>query len=57
LGDNKLGEVMASNPKQTGKTAAKTASKLLRDPKTPAAVKKVAGSDLAQAPLKKPAKR
>ena len=48
---------MASNPKQTGKAAAKTASKLLKDPKTSAAVKKVAGSDLAQAPLKKPAKR
>jgi len=40
---------MATNNKQTGKTAASTASKLLRNPSTPAAVKKVAASDLAQA--------
>ena len=48
---------MATNNKQTGKTAASTASKWLRDPKSPPAVKKVAASDLAQARLhKKPAK-
>jgi len=37
------------NVKQTSPKVAKIASKLLRDPKTPKAVKKVAGSDLAQA--------
>jgi hypothetical protein len=42
------------NSKQTSPKVAKIASKLLRNPKTPAAVKKVAGSDLAQArPSKK----
>lgn len=48
---------MASNPKQTGKGPAKAASKLLRNPATPAPVKKVAASDLSQAPLKKKAKK
>lgn len=43
---------MATNPKQTGKAAAKAASKQLKSPSSPAAVKKVAASDLAQAPLK-----
>lgn len=45
--------IMAKNTKQTGKSAASTAGKLLSNPKTPAAVKKVAASDLAQAPKKK----
>jgi hypothetical protein len=36
------------NKKQTSKPVAKIASKLLRDPKTPKDVKRVAGSDLAQ---------
>jgi hypothetical protein len=45
---------MPSNNKQTGKTAATTASKLLSNPKTPAAVKTVAASDLAQARYKAP---
>jgi hypothetical protein len=43
---------MATTAKQTGKAAAKTASKLLRSPSTPAPVRKVAASDLAQAPYK-----
>lgn len=42
---------MPANPKQTSKSAASTASKLLSNPKTPAPVKKVAASDLAQARL------
>jgi hypothetical protein len=37
-----------ANKKQTSKDVAKIASELLRDPKTPAKVKKVAASDLAQ---------
>jgi hypothetical protein len=41
------------NPKQTSSSVATVASKLLRDPKTPAAVKRVAASDLAQAASKK----
>lgn len=44
---------MAINKKQTGKAVASIASKLLSNPKTPAPVKKVAASDLAQAPKKK----
>lgn len=49
---------MAMNPKQTGKAAATGASKLLKKPSTPAPVKKVAASDLSQAPLKgKPKKK
>lgn len=43
---------MPVNKKQTGKAAASAASKLLSSPKTPAAVKKVAASDLSQAALK-----
>lgn len=43
---------MPSNNKQTGKTAASIAAKLLRNPATPAPIKKVAASDLAQAHLK-----
>ncbi|MBL8569166.1 MAG: hypothetical protein JNK84_08775 [Phreatobacter sp.] len=45
---------MAKN-ERTGKSAASTASKLLRDPKsaTPAQIKKVAASALTQAPNKK----
>jgi len=40
---------MKTNKKQTSKKVAKDASKLLRDPKSSPAVKRVAGSDLAQA--------
>ena len=40
---------MAKNEK-TSKKVATTASKLLRNPKTPKAVKSVAGSALTQAP-------
>lgn len=47
---------MPKNPKQTSKKAASTASKLLKDPKTPKKIKTIAGSDLAQAPLKKKSK-
>jgi hypothetical protein len=43
---------MAKNEK-TGKAAGAAAAKLLRTPKTPADVKKVAGSDLTQRPDKK----
>ena len=47
---------MASNEK-TSKRVAKIASKLLRNPKTPAKVKSVAGCALTQAPdRKKPPK-
>ena len=42
---------MATNTKQTGKTAASIAGKLLSNPKTSAPVKKVAASDLSQARL------
>lgn len=38
---------------RTSKAVASTASKLLSNPKTPAAVKKVAASALTQAPNKK----
>lgn len=38
---------------QTSKRVAKIASQLLRDPKTPAKVKSVAGSTLTQAPNRK----
>ena len=48
---------MSSDNTQTGKTAATTASKLLSNPKTPAAVKTVAASDLAQARYKTPPKK
>jgi len=44
---------MATNTKQTGKAAASTAGKILSNPKSPAADKKVAASDLAQAPPRK----
>ena len=37
-----------ANTKQTSPKVAKLASKLLSDPKTPPAVKKVAASDLSQ---------
>lgn len=47
---------MAMNPKQTGKAAATTASKTLRKPSTPKPIKKIAASDLAQAPYKKKTK-
>lgn len=47
---------MATNAKQTSPKVASAAGKLLANPKTPAAVKKVAASDLAQARLRsKPA--
>jgi hypothetical protein len=45
---------MAKNAKQTSPAVARVASKLLRSPSTPDAVKKVAASDLAQA---RPAKK
>jgi hypothetical protein len=44
---------VSKNPKQTGKAAASAASKILRDPKSTTTAKKVATSDLAQAPGKK----
>lgn len=43
---------MAKN-ERTSKSVASAASKLLSNPKTPAAVKKVAASALTQAPNKK----
>lgn len=46
-----------SNPKQTSPKVASIASKLLRNPKTPAAVKKVAASDLAQTRKSTPKKK
>jgi hypothetical protein len=45
-----------SNPKQTSPAVASKASQLLRNPKTPPAVKTVAASDLAQARPKKPSR-
>ena len=47
---------MAKNEK-TSKGVATKASKLLRNPKTPKAVKSVAGSALTQAPDKKRGRR
>jgi hypothetical protein len=47
---------MAKNEK-TSKKVASTASKLLSDPKTPKAVKSVAGSALTHAPSKKGTKK
>ena len=47
---------MKTNSKQTGKTAASIASKLVRSPSTPAPIKKVAASDLAQAAYRKKTK-
>jgi hypothetical protein len=44
---------MAKNPKQTGKGAASDAGKILSNPKSTPAEKKVADSDLSQAPKKK----
>lgn len=44
---------MAKNPKQTGTSAASAASKILSNPKSTPAQKKVAASDLSQAPKKK----
>lgn len=46
----------ASRNEKTSKPVASIASKLLRDPKTPANVKKVAASALTQAPNKKKGK-
>jgi hypothetical protein len=48
---------MTTKQKHTGHKAASTASKLLSNPKTPAAVKRVAASDLSQAPPHKKAKK
>ena len=48
---------MAANKKQTSPKVASVASKLLRDPKTSAAVKKVAASDLSQARLRRSTKK
>lgn len=42
-----------ANKKQTSKEIASISSKLLRDPKTPKEVKKVAASDLSQTTDKK----
>lgn len=44
---------MAKNPKQTGLGAASAAGKILSNPKSTPAQKKVAASDLSQAPKKK----
>ena len=44
---------MAKNPKQTGKKAARAASKVLRSGTTGKASKTAAGSALAQCPFKK----
>lgn len=41
------------NTKQTSKKVASDASKILRDPKSTPAMKRVAGSDLAQTTPKK----
>jgi hypothetical protein len=49
---NKGIDLMGKNEK-TSKSVASTAAKLLSNPKTPAAVKKVAASALTQAPDKK----
>jgi hypothetical protein len=43
----------SGNSESTSKKVASAASKLLRDPKTPKAVKSVAASALTQAPNKK----
>jgi hypothetical protein len=44
---------MAKNTKQTGKSAASEAGRILSNPKSTPAQKKVAASDLVQAPGKK----
>ncbi len=44
---------MSKNTKQTGKSAASAAGKILSNPKSTPTQKKVAASDLAQAPGKK----
>lgn len=44
---------MGQNSKQTGKSAASAAGKILSNPKSTSAQKKVAASDLAQTPSKK----
>ncbi len=49
--------VMATNKKQTSPKVASVASKLLRNPATPPAVKRVAASDLAQARSKTSGKK
>lgn len=46
-----------TNTKQTSPKVASVASKLLSNPKTPAAVKKVAASDLAQTRKASPKKK
>ena len=48
---------MSTNNKQTGMTAASAASKLLRDPATSAAVRKLAASELAKARYQSPPKK
>jgi hypothetical protein len=47
------GTSMSNNKKQTGKSAASAASKILSNPASTPAQKKVAASDLSQAPGKK----
>jgi len=44
---------MARNPKQTSRSAAKAASKVLRGKNYSAAAKKAAGSALSQAPKRR----
>jgi len=44
---------MSNNKKQTGKSAASAAGKILSNPASTKAQKKVAASDLSQAPGKK----
>jgi hypothetical protein len=46
-------EMATKSTKQTSKKVASDASKILRDPKSSPAVKRVAASDLAQAAPKK----
>jgi hypothetical protein len=46
-------EIPMARNERTSKSVASTAAKLLSNPKTPAAVKKVAASALTQAPNKK----
>lgn len=44
---------MARNSKQTGRAAASAAGRLLQSPRTPKLVRRVAASDLAQAPRRR----
>jgi hypothetical protein len=48
---------MAKNAKQTGEQAASAAGKILSSSKATPAEKKVAASDLAQTPSRKPKKK